>query len=241
MSKKLSLDQVTQLQLNQTISRRIFLRTMTVGSYAVVLPIYENDKLPQLKQKDAKMNSRLFTFIGGDIGQWKIVESKNIVGDKLPLARKLNIVNGAVSSLPGEALWQLRGVTSNERYVTRVEKEKLLARQAGLGRPEADCAALIPMRKNAQWWAMTQDERRKIFEEQSHHTVTGLKYLPAIARRLHHCRDLGEHEPFDFLTWFEFAKADTAAFDQLLVELRATPEWAFVDREVEIRLVRDAA
>ena len=26
--------------------------------------------------------------------------------------------------------------------------------------------------------------------------------LPAIARRLHHCRDLGESEPFDFLTLF---------------------------------------
>ena len=73
------------------------------------------------------------------------------------------------------------------------------------GRPTADRAALIPLRKNAAWWALTQDERRHIFEAQSHHTQIGLDYLPAIARRLHHCRDLGEPQPFDFLTWFEFA------------------------------------
>ncbi|MDZ4852461.1 MAG: hypothetical protein SGI77_24495 [Pirellulaceae bacterium] len=44
---------------------------------------------------------------------------------------------------------------------------------------------------------MTQDERRAIFEERSHHISIGLKYLPAIARRLHHCRDFSEPEPFD--------------------------------------------
>ena len=137
------------------------------------------------------------------------------------------------------AAWVLHGVTSNERYVTRPEKEQLLAKQQGLGRPEADCAVLIPIRKNANWWAMTQDERRKIFEEQSHHTQIGLDYLPSIARRLHHCRDLAAPEPFDFLTWFEFAKKDTAEFDKLLARLRASEEWNYVEREVEIRLTRD--
>ncbi len=82
---------------------------------------------------------------------------------------------------------------------------------------------------------MTQDERRAIFEEQSHHTQIGLDYLPAVARRLHHCRDLSEAEPFDFLTWFEFAKADTAGFDKLLSRLRASEEWQYVEHEVEIR------
>lgn len=85
-----------------------------------------------------------------------------------------------------------------------------------------------------QWWELPQDERRAIFEEESHHTEIGLDYLPAVARRLHHCRDLGE--PFDFLTWFEFAPEHSAAFDELLMRLRASKEWAYVEREVEIRL-----
>jgi hypothetical protein len=63
-----------------------------------------------------------------------------------------------------------------------------------------------------------------------------LEYLPAVARRLHHCRDLGE--PFDFLTWFEFAPTDTVAFDELVERLRETEEWSYVDREVDIRLTR---
>ena len=148
---------------------------------------------------------------------------------------------GTVSEAPDGAKWLLRGLTSNERYVDRPEKDELVARQPSLGRHEATYAALIPIRKTAQWWNLAQDERRRIFEESSHHVKIGLKYLPAVARRLHHCRDLGENEPFDFLTWFEYASSDSAAFDKLVAELRATEEWVYVDREIDIRLVRDGA
>ncbi len=113
-----------------------------------------------------------------------------------------------------------------------------MAKQEGLGRPDANCAVLIPIKKSAAWWALTQDARRKIFEEHSHHNQIGMDYLPAIARRLHHCRDLSEIEPFDFLTWFEFAEKDTVEFDKLLARLRATEEWKYVEREVEVRVKR---
>lgn len=82
---------------------------------------------------------------------------------------------------------------------------------------------------------MAQDVRRAIMEEQSRHIRLGMKYLPAVARRLHHSRDLGE--PFDFLTWFEYAPDDTIAFEELVGLLRGTPEWQYVDREVDIRMV----
>ena len=72
-------------------------------------------------------------------------------------------------------------------------------------------------------------------------TGAGLQYLPAVARRLHHCRDLGESEPFDFLTWFEYAPSDSALFERLVSELRSSAEWAYVDREVDIRLAHDPA
>ena len=107
-----------------------------------------------------------------------------------------------------------------------------------MGRPEATRAALIPIRKSAAWWDLPQDERRRIFEESSHHTRTGLRYLPAIARRLHHCRDLSVNEPFDFLTWFDYAPESASAFEDLVAELRATEEWKFVERETDIRLAR---
>jgi hypothetical protein len=54
---------------------------------------------------------------------------------------------------------------------------------------------------------------------------------------LPHCRDLGE--PFDFLTWFEFAPDHTKAFDELLLRMRISKECEYVEREVEVRLERD--
>ena len=64
-----------------------------------------------------------------------------------------------------------------------------------------------------------------------------LEYLPAVARRLHHGRHLAE--PFDFLTWFEFAPEDATRFDELVQRLRTTEEWSYVEREVDLRLARD--
>jgi hypothetical protein len=184
------------------------------------------------------MSTRLFSFLGGDDGDWRIDRMDVIVGDPLPVAMRLAVRDGSADSTDAGAVWRLRGITSNERYVTAQEKAQLVAKQEGLGRPGATCAALIPIRKTAEWWALSQDQRRRIFEERSHHTGIGLQYLPAIARRLHHCRDLGVPEPFDFLTWFEYAPADARAFDELVAALRATEEWRYVDREIDIRLTR---
>jgi len=187
------------------------------------------------------MNARLFSFIGGKVGPWRVVDITTVAGEALAEVERLAVISGTVSEAPDGAKWLLRGRTSNERYVVRMERDQLVARQPSLGRREATCAALIPIRKTASWWSLAQDERRRIFEDSSHHVKTGLEYLPAVARRLHHCRDLGEHEPFDFLTWFEYAPSDSAAFDELVAELRVTEEWAYVDREIDIRVLRDAA
>lgn len=180
---------------------------------------------------------RLFSFIAGEAGPWRVERIHAVVGETVAAAPAISVVAGAAPS--AGATWTLRGITSNERYVERSEKQALVARQEGLGRPASTRAALIPLRKNAAWWALTQDERRAVFEAQSRHIEIGLKYLPAVARRLHHCRDLGPDEPFDFITWFEYAPADQAAFDALLAALRASPEWQYVDREVDIRLIRE--
>ena len=183
------------------------------------------------------MIPRIFSFAGGATGRWRVDRISTVAGAALPDVERVDIITGANPQMPADARWVLRGATSNERYVTRSEKEQLVAVQPALGRPEATRAALIPIRKNAAWWALAQDERRNILEERSRHIATGMKYLPAIARRLHHCRDLGEHEPFDFLTWFEFAPSDAGAFDELVAALRASDEWAYVEREIDIRLL----
>lgn len=188
------------------------------------------------------MSSRLFSFSGGNSGPWRIAQMDAVVGEQLPAAKRLDIAAQAHIPSDPQAAWVLRGIASNDRYaVTEEEKKQIVAKQLDLGRPEATCAALIPLRKNAAWWALTQAERQHVFEIQSKHAKLGLQYFPTLARRLHHCRDLSENEPFDFLTWFEYAPADETAFNHLLAELRATTEWQYVDREVDIRLVRDKA
>jgi len=172
------------------------------------------------------------SMIAGATGEWRIERIVAIRGDALPAADRLRRVE-AESDTHAEARWILHGVRSNERYTTQAEKQRLTSASPGLGRPGMH-ASLIPIRKSAAWWALAQDERRALFEERSRHIGIGLEYLPAVARRLYHCRDLGE--PFDFLTWFEFAPQDAGHFDELLARLRDTEEWSYVDREVEVRL-----
>ena len=185
------------------------------------------------------MTNMLHQFVGGTTGTWKVERLSTLVGPPLPPVLRLAVLDGEETPLPQDHAWVLRGVTSYERYVQKAEQTALIARQPGLGRPSATRAALIPIKKSAAWWQLAQDERRLIFEERSHHIATGLNYLPAIARRLYHGHDL--LEPFDFLTWFEYASADAEAFEELVGILRNTEEWAFVEREIDIRLVLEDA
>ena len=177
-----------------------------------------------------------FNFVGGDVGPWMIERIEPVAGPSLPVAAKLAILAGRDSQIPIGSSWVLRGATGNVRYSSKDETASLRNKQEGLDRPSSVCAALIPVRKIDAWWELSQDERRQIIEERSHHIELGLKYLPAIARRLHHCRELGE--PFDFLTWFEFAPDHSDRFEELLGLLRQTEEWSYVEREVDIRLRR---
>jgi chlorite dismutase len=175
-------------------------------------------------------------FVAGQAGLWRIERICAVVGIGLPMAERLDILEGSSTKPLHQGEWVLRGTTSNTRYTNRTEVDALVSKQAGLMRPNATRAALIPIRKTAAWWDMAQDERRAVFEERSRHIAIGLEYLPGVARRLHHSRELGE--PFDFLTWFEYAPEDADAFENMLHRLRATLEWQYIDREVDIRLSR---
>src|SRR6266849_3686211 len=153
----------------------------------------------------------MVSFAGGSAGGWRVDWMKEVRGPGLERVDRVAVVEGSVVPVSSGARWVLRGVTSNERYVTRPEHEALLAIQGPLGRPTATRAALIPIKKSADWWALAQDERRAILEERSHHIATGIEYLPSAAD----------------------------AFEELVGRLRATEEWAHVEREVDIRLTRE--
>jgi chlorite dismutase len=179
----------------------------------------------------------LVSLVGGTRGAWRVERFETVRGDPLPTVAHIEVVEGLMPpSATKDAAWVLHGVTSHERYVTRADHEALVLHQENLGRASSTHAALIPIKKSERWYELARDERRRIFEERSRHVATGIEYLPAIARRLHHGRDRGE--PFDFLTWFEFAPAHAAAFEELVRLFRKTEEWTYIVREIDIRLVR---
>jgi chlorite dismutase len=176
------------------------------------------------------------SFAGGTVGGWRVDRIEKVRGPRLKDVPRLAVIERSSAPIPAGASWVLRGVTGDDHYTTSQEREVLHAVQSPLGRPESTRAALIPIKKSAGWWALTQERRRGIFEDRSHHVALGLGYAASIARRLHHSRELAQ--PFDFLTWFEYAPAAADAFEELLDRLRATEEWTYVEREVDIRLVR---
>lgn len=173
------------------------------------------------------------SFAGGSTGPWRVVSQRTLSGAPLPAVTHLSVGPARPELVEG---FVLTGITSNTRYVERREKGPLDASSPTIGRPEATQAALIALRKSDAWWALTQDERREIFEGRSRHIADSMRFLPRIARKLYHSREL--QEPFDFLTWFEFAPEHAEAFDELLAMLRSREEWKYVEREVELRLVR---
>jgi chlorite dismutase len=175
-------------------------------------------------------------FVGASTGFWRVDRIAAVTGDSLPSAAYMSVLQSHSASVAAEASFMLRASTGHVRYVEQREKAALAPLTPALGRAEATRAALIPIRKSDAWWELPQDARRAILEQRSQHITLGLKYLPAIARRLCHARELGE--PFDFLTWFEFAPEHAGLFEELVGALRASEEWQYVEREVDLRLSR---
>jgi hypothetical protein len=95
------------------------------------------------------MASSIHLFVGGTTGTWRVERISPLRGDSLISVPRLESLDGDPSSLSKKRVWLLRGVTSYERYVTRVERSALVAQQPPLGRPHATHAALLPIKKSA--------------------------------------------------------------------------------------------
>ncbi len=152
----------------------------------------------------------------------------------------------------GQPLWRIEmagrlpvpdapflGTTTHLGYTDSGTRSQLTDISAAESGP---VAVLIPIRKSAEWWALAQDQRQSYLDPgaSSGHIAIGRLYAARIYRRLYHARYLPNSE-WDFLTYFEFPAREHNAFSDLLSALRDTkdnPEWAFVDRELEIWMTR---
>lgn len=131
----------------------------------------------------------------------------------------------------------LHGVAQHLGYTDGEQKRALdEASRKELEAGADTVAVLIPMRKESAWWSQPMDARRAHFRREGggDHTAIGLPYARTIYRKLYHCRYLEAQTGYDFLTYFEFPSTEIDTFRALLSALRATPEWAFVDREWEL-------
>ncbi len=110
------------------------------------------------------MRPLLVTFAGGEIGSWAVERLETVAWAPLEPTSRLEVIEGqAARRLDSRSAWVLRGVTSNERYVSRIEHDALVTKQERLGRAASTRAALIPITKADAWWDLPQDERRRVF------------------------------------------------------------------------------
>lgn len=76
---------------------------------------------------------------------------------------------------------------------------------------------VIPIRKDAEWWALPQDQRAAMMQE---HTEAALPYHKTVKRKLYHATGLDD---FDFITYFETAKLEE--FQGLILALEKVKEF----------------
>jgi len=77
-------------------------------------------------------------------------------------------------------------------------------------------AFMVPVKKNADWWNLTDAQRLKEMET---HTLPTLVNLVNVKRKLYHSTGLDDT---DFITYFE--TADLGAFNNLMLALAKVPE-----------------
>src|SRR5262245_44533861 len=78
------------------------------------------------------------SFVGASTGRWSIERLDTVAGSPLAPASRLEVIESpGAARRAADAVWVLRGVTSNERYVTAAEHRELAAREEPLGRARA--------------------------------------------------------------------------------------------------------
>lgn len=112
----------------------------------------------------------------------------------------------------------LVGVTKGLNYITKDKSPNLNAGLTGAtySGEAPRYAFIIPVKKNADWWNLSDEQRLKEIET---HTLPTLANLVNVKRKLYHSTGLDDT---DFITYFE--TADLGAFNNLMLALAKVPE-----------------
>lgn len=117
-----------------------------------------------------------------------------------------------------EVTENLVGMTKALNHITKDKSPNLNAGLTGATYSDATprYAFVIPVKKNADWWNLTDEQRLKEMET---HTLPTLANLVNVKRKLYHSTGLDDT---DFITYFE--TADLGAFNNLMLALAKVPE-----------------
>jgi len=112
----------------------------------------------------------------------------------------------------------LIGITRELNYISKNKSPDLnkSLNSVTYSADPARYAFIIPVKKNAQWWNLSDEQRLKEIET---HTRPTLGNLVNVRRKLYHSTGLDDT---DFITYFE--TADLAAFNELMLALAKVPE-----------------
>lgn len=108
------------------------------------------------------------------------------------------------------------GITKKPNYVPSFPDDLKAAMKMPTGPEPKPYAIVVPIRKDAEWWIMTQDDRNQLMKEHADATVA---YLKTVKRKLYHSSGLDD---LDFITYFETAKLDD--FNNLIIGLERVKE-----------------
>jgi chlorite dismutase len=136
----------------------------------------------------------------------EMVHNQNLLLDLLatPLGRQLKTTT------------ILNGMTKPANYVPAFPDEMKAALKAPSDPGAKPYAIVIPIRKDAEWWAADKAARIAMMQE---HTQASLPYLKTVKRKLYHSSGLDD---FDFITYFETTRLDD--FNNLIIALESVKE-----------------
>ena len=129
------------------------------------------------------------------------------------------------SSLLGKHLRSagiMNGLTKKANYVPGFPDQMKADLKAASEPGTKPYAIVIPIRKNADWWALDQDKRAAMMQE---HTAAALPYHKTVKRKLYHSSGLDD---LDFITYFETSKLED--FHNLIVAMEKMKEFQYTRR-----------
>ena len=111
----------------------------------------------------------------------------------------------------------LHGLTKKAAYVPGFPEQLKQDLQVPGDAGAKAYAIVIPIRKDADWWALDQTTRLALMQE---HTQAALPYINTVKRKLYHSSGLDD---FDFITYFETDKLED--FHNLIRALEQVKEY----------------